>query len=158
MPPALLDTLRLPPAREAELLVIEGVMGLFDGVGGPPGRRGATADLAARFGLPVLLVLDVTGSRSRPPRCVRGLRDARSAVRDRRRHSQSRRQRTPPRLVADAIADSASRCSARSPRDDAMALPERHLGLVQAGEHSDLAARLDRLAGIVRAAISISTP
>ena len=32
------------------------------------------------------------------------------------------------------------------PRDAALALPERHLGLVQAGEHADLAARLDRLA------------
>ena len=45
----------------AEIFVVEGVMGLFDGLAGPPGRRGATADLAARFRLPVLLVLDVSG-------------------------------------------------------------------------------------------------
>ena len=35
-------------------------MGLFDGVAGARRARGATADLAARFGLPVLLVLDVS--------------------------------------------------------------------------------------------------
>ena len=36
-------------------------MGLFDGVAGEPGRSGAASDLAARFDLPVLLVLDVSG-------------------------------------------------------------------------------------------------
>lgn len=55
MPPAVLDSI---VARAAEFLVIEGAMGLFDGA--PiPGRGGATADLAARFGLPVILVLDI---------------------------------------------------------------------------------------------------
>src|ERR1700730_3213730 len=57
----LLDALAAAAARTAELLVIEGVMGLFDGVAGPPGRAGTTADLARHFGLPVVLVLDVSG-------------------------------------------------------------------------------------------------
>src|SRR3981189_3512943 len=46
MPPALLDALAGKAAQAAELLVIEGVMGLFDGVPGSPGRTGSTADLA----------------------------------------------------------------------------------------------------------------
>ena len=50
MPPALLDALVAEAASGAEILVIEGVMGLFDGVAGSPGRCGTTADLAARFG------------------------------------------------------------------------------------------------------------
>ena len=37
MPPALLDALVAEAARDADMLVIEGAMGLFDGV---PGRRG----------------------------------------------------------------------------------------------------------------------
>ena len=41
----------------ADLAIAEGVMGLFDGVGG----RGATADVAALLGWPVVLVLDVKG-------------------------------------------------------------------------------------------------
>src|SRR5579871_6481837 len=51
MPPALIDALAAEAASAADILVIEGVMGLFDGIAGPPGRRGTTADLAARFRL-----------------------------------------------------------------------------------------------------------
>src|SRR5262250_2585937 len=61
MPPGLLDALAAEAAQAAELLIVEGVMGLFDGVTGPSGRTGTTADLAARLRLPVLLVLDVSG-------------------------------------------------------------------------------------------------
>ena len=56
MPPPLLDALIADAIRGADILVVEGVMGLFDGVAGPPGRCGSTADLAARFALPVLLL------------------------------------------------------------------------------------------------------
>ncbi len=61
MPPALLDALACRAAADAALLVVESAMGLFDGVAAPPGRSGAASDLAARFGLPVLLVLDISG-------------------------------------------------------------------------------------------------
>src|SRR4029077_16505412 len=61
MPGDLLDALAAQAARDADLVVIEGVMGLFDGATGPEGRRGATADLAAHFRLPVVLVIDVAG-------------------------------------------------------------------------------------------------
>jgi len=60
MPPALLDSLLSEAARSADIVVIEGVMGLFDGVPAPRGRCGATADLAARYDLPVVFVLDVS--------------------------------------------------------------------------------------------------
>src|ERR1700733_13808669 len=62
MPQELVDGLAAQAANDADLFVIEGVMGLFDGADAavaPPGRRGTTADLAAHFNLPVLLVLDV---------------------------------------------------------------------------------------------------
>ena len=47
-------------------------MGLFDGIPGEPGRTGATADLAARFGVPVLLVVDVAGQSQSAAALVRG--------------------------------------------------------------------------------------
>src|SRR6516225_293134 len=49
MPPALLDTLFARSACGADLLIVEGVMGLFDGIAGLPGRCSSTADIAARF-------------------------------------------------------------------------------------------------------------
>src|SRR5262245_37216676 len=72
MSPALIDTLMREAAQSCELLIIEGAMGLFDGVPGAPGRSGAAADLAARFALPVLLVLDVSGQSQSAAAVVRG--------------------------------------------------------------------------------------
>src|SRR5262245_46249245 len=81
MPPSLLDHLAIEAASDAELLVIEGVMGLFDGTPGSPGRCGSTADLAARYRLPVLLVLDVSGQSQTAAAVVRGLATHDPAVR-----------------------------------------------------------------------------
>ena len=56
----LLDALAANAAASADIMVIEGVMGLFDGAAaGGTHKRGASADLAVHFGLPVVLVLDV---------------------------------------------------------------------------------------------------
>ncbi|MBX9738808.1 MAG: cobyrinic acid a,c-diamide synthase, partial [Beijerinckiaceae bacterium] len=62
MAPATLFDLAHRHGRTADLAVVEGVMGLFDGVA-EPGQtaRGTTADLAALTGWPVVLVLDVSG-------------------------------------------------------------------------------------------------
>jgi len=146
MPPALIDALAREAASTAAVLVIEGAMGLFDGVPGPPGRTGAAADLAERLDLPVLMVLDVAGQSQTAAAVLRGLaaHDARvriaGAVLNR---VGSERHRA---LVADAVGALGMPVFGAVPRDDALAMPERHLGLVQAAEHRDLAARLDRLA------------
>jgi hypothetical protein len=81
MPPALLDGLMGSAAAESDVLVIEGVMGLFDGIGTEPGRTGATADLAARYDVPVLLVLDVAGQSQSAAALVRGFASHRAGVR-----------------------------------------------------------------------------
>jgi cobyrinic acid a,c-diamide synthase len=150
MPPPLLDSLLAQALTAADILIIEGVMGLFDGIAGPPGRRGTTADLAARFGLPVLLVLDVAGQSQSAAATVRGFAAHDPAVRIGAvilNRVGSERHRA---LVTEAIADLDPAISVVGslPREDALTLPERHLGLVQAGEHPDLVARLDRLAEV----------
>ncbi len=145
MAPALLDTL-VAQAATAELLVIEAAMGLFDGVAAPPGRSGAAADLAARFGLPVLLVLDVSGQAQSAAAVARGFAAHREGVRVAGvvlNRVGSERHRA---VVAGAMAAAGLPVLGALPRDAAIALPERHLGLVQAAEHSALAAILDRLA------------
>jgi cobyrinic acid a,c-diamide synthase len=148
MPPQMLDALFAEAARHAEIVVIEGVMGLFDGIATAPGRTGATADLAARFGLPVLFVIDVGGQAQSAAASVRGFASHQPDV-----HIAgvvlnrvgSERHRT---LVADAIAALNIPVVGSLPRDATLALPERHLGLVQAHEHAGLAAHLERLADI----------
>src|ERR1700692_1899167 len=54
---------------------------LLEGVAGAPGRRGSTADLAARFALPVVLVLDVAGQSQSAAAVVRGFATHDPAVR-----------------------------------------------------------------------------
>ncbi len=146
MPPALLDALAAQAADGADIFVIEGVMGLFDGAAGAAVRRGATADLAAHFGLPVVLVLDVARQAQSAAAVVRGFAMHDSTVRIagvilNRTASEKHRA-----LVTNAIAALGIAVFGALPREAALALPERHLGLVQAGEHADLAALIDRLA------------
>jgi len=146
MPPSLIDALVGEGAVQAGLLVIEGAMGLFDGIPAAPRRSGATADLAARLGLPVLLVIDVSGQSQSAAAVVRGFASHDPEVRIggvvlNRTGSERHRK-----LVAEAIAPLDIPILGSVPRDAALALPERHLGLVQANEHEDLAARLERLA------------
>ena len=149
MPGMLLDGLAADAAAGADLVLIEGVMGLFDGAAaGGTNRRGATSDLAAHFGLPVVLVLDVGRQAQSAAALVRGFATHDPAVRIAGvilNRVASERHRA---LVADAIAALPLRVFGALPREAAIALPERHLGLVQAGEHADLEALLDRLADI----------
>jgi cobyrinic acid a,c-diamide synthase len=143
----LLDALAANAADGADLMVIEGVMGLFDGAAASgKHRRGATADLAAHFGLPVLLVLDVARQAQSAAAVVRGFASHDPAVRIAGvilNRVASERHRA---LVADAIATLGIPVLGAFPRETALAQPERHLGLVQAAEHSDLAALIDCLA------------
>ena len=150
MPPELVEALAGEAAQTAELLVIEGVMGLFDGVVGPPGRTGTTADLATRLRLPVLLVLDVSGQSQTAAAVVRGLAWHDPSIRFagvvlNRVASKQHRM-----LVEDAIHALNVPVLGAVPRDAALTVPERHLGLVQAKEHGDLAVRLDRLADMAQ--------
>jgi cobyrinic acid a,c-diamide synthase len=146
MSPSLLDALVSEGTKHADLLVIEGVMGLYDGIEAPARRTGATADLAARFRLPVLLVIDVAGQSQSAAAIVRGFTlhdpDVRIGGVVLNRVGSERHQR----LVTDAIATLDVPVLGSIPRDKALVLPERHLGLVQAAEHQNLAAWLEHLA------------
>jgi cobyrinic acid a,c-diamide synthase len=146
MPASLLDALAFQAAGSADVFVIEGVMGLFDGAPGEPGRRGATADLAVRFGLPVVLVIDVARQAQSAAAVVRGFASHDPAVRVAGvilNRVASERHRM---MVAEAISAFGVEVLGAVPRDAALSLPERHLGLVQADEHADLKALIDRLA------------
>jgi cobyrinic acid a,c-diamide synthase len=156
MPVPLLDALAAQAADGADILVVEGVMGLFDGVPGTTGRRGATAELAAHFGLPVVLVLDVSRQAQSAAAVVRGFAAHDPAVQIAGvilNRVASERHRV---LVADAIEALGIPVLGAVPREVELALPERHLGLVQAGEHADLTALIGRLAAMAQSHIDLN--
>ncbi len=147
----LLDALAAQAADGADIFVIEGVMGLFDGAAGTPGapgRRGATADLAARFGLPVVLVLDVSRQVQSAAALVRGFAAHDPAVRIAGVILNGVGSEWHRAVVAEAIAALDVAVVGAVPHEATLALPERHLGLVQAGEHADLKTLIDRLAAM----------
>ena len=95
MPPELLAALAAQASADCGLVLCEASMGLFDGVPATSGRSGASADVAAALGAPVLLVIDVSGQAQSAAAVVKGCASYDRAARRRRRRRQSGRQRAP---------------------------------------------------------------
>ena len=128
-------------SAEADLVLAEGSMGLFDGVAahGVAGT-GATADIAEMMGWPVLLVLDPSGQAQTAAAIAAGLRDFRAGVRLAgvvlNRVASPRHEE----LVRRALADAGIAVFGALPRHAGISLPKRHLGLVQAEEQAEVGA------------------
>ena len=155
MPSGLLSALAAEAADDADVVVIESAMGLFDGIPAEAGRSGSAADLAGLFGLPVLLVLDASGQSQTAAAVAKGFASYDPAVRIagvvlNRLGSERHR-----RLAGDAIEALGIPVVGAVMRDPSLTLPERHLGLVQAGEHADIGAHIDRLADMVERSVDI---
>jgi cobyrinic acid a,c-diamide synthase len=136
--------------RDADLVLTEGSMGLFDGVAsaGMSGT-GASADIAAMMGWPVLLVLDPSGQAQTAAAVAAGLRDFREGVRIAgvvlNRVASPRHED----LVRRAMEAAGIAVLGALPRHAPIALPERHLGLVQAEELSRLEALISEAARLI---------
>ena len=113
-------------AKVADLILVEGAMGMFDG-------EPSSADLAARFGIPIAIVMDVKGMAQTAAAVAAGLanfRDDFSVAGLIANNCGSERHK---QLIEDALPDSLP-LLATFKRAPELALPERHLGLVQAHE------------------------
>lgn len=128
-------------AREADLILVEGVMGLFDG-------ESSSADLARRFGLPVCAVIDASAMAQTFGALAHGLSTYQpglclvSVVANRVAGAAH------AAMLAASLPHAAPSFGALAYRTD-MQLPERHLGLVQAGDIPDLERRLDAAADAI---------
>ena len=155
MPPDLLDRLAGGQAAGADVLVIESAMGLFDGIAAGPGRSGAAADLARRFGVPVVLILDVSGQSQTAAAIARGFATHDPGVRVAGVILNQVASPRHERLVRDAVEALGLPVVGAVHRNPDMALPERHLGLVQAREHAALEGFIERLADVMTEAIDL---
>jgi cobyrinic acid a,c-diamide synthase len=135
----------------ADLVVTEGVMGLFDGAGG----RGGTADIAASLGWPVVLVLDVKGQIETAAAVAAGCASFRDDVGIAgvilNRVASARHLA----MIEPAFERAGIKLFGGLANDARFALPERHLGLVQAVETADLETRLDAIADALEQALPI---
>lgn len=116
-------------ARDADLILVEGVMGMFDG-------DPSSADLAARFNLPLAIVMNVKGMAQTAAAIATGLANFRDDVQccglianncSTARHAE---------LIRDPLPETVPLLACLR-TDDQITLPERHLGLVQADEVKD---------------------
>jgi cobyrinic acid a,c-diamide synthase len=137
-------------AGEADLILIEGVMGLFDG-------SPSAADLARRFDVPVMAVINGQSMAQTFGAMAVGMATYQSdlpfsGVLANRIGSQRHRD-----LVRDSLPEWI-RWYGALPRDTDVELPSRHLGLVQADELADLDVRLDAAADALAASASTELP
>jgi cobyrinic acid a,c-diamide synthase len=141
-------------AAGADIAVVEGVMGLFDGRGST--AEGSTAQVAQLLDAPVLLVVDASAQGRSVAALVAGFASFDPAVRlaavmlnrvGSDRHEQ---------ILRDALAGIGMPVLGALRRDDGIAVPSRHLGLVPAAEREGAARQaIARLAALVTASVDL---
>ncbi len=140
-------------AEDADIVLGEGVMGLFDGA---PDGTGSTADVSQRTGWPVILVVDARAMAASAAAVIHGFTSFRDDVTIagivfNRVGGEGHRQ-----ILLEAAAPLGVPVLGCIPRDPSLELPERHLGLVQASELGGLASRLDAIADAVGEHIDVA--
>ena len=135
MRPRVLQELAAMASADADLLLAEGVMGLFDGA---RDGSGSSADVARMTGWSVVLLLDGRGTGHSVGAMVKGFAEFRedinlAGVLLNRVASPLHR-----RLLEEGCREAGVEVLGAFPEDSRLQLPHRHLGLVQAGEHPDL--------------------
>ncbi len=156
MGPGLLAAL-LDQAEGADLVLAEGSMGLFDGVArdGASGN-GSSSALAMLMGWPVVLVLDVSGQAQSAAATALGFARLREGLPFAgvilNRVASPRHER----LARQGMDEAGIPVLGCLPRRGDLALPERHLGLVQASEHRDLDRAIAGYATFLRAHVDLA--
>jgi cobyrinic acid a,c-diamide synthase len=133
-------------AENADLILVEGVMGLFDG---GTGGIGSTASLAAMTGLPVVLVVGAGGLAQTAAAVAEGcarLAQEFSIAGAIVNQVASERHAA---LIREGFSRTSIPLLGLVRREPGIALASRHLGLVQAGEHADLAGKIARAGELV---------
>jgi cobyrinic acid a,c-diamide synthase len=132
----------------ADLTIVEGVMGLFDG---PEGARGSTADLAADLQLPVLLVVDCAHQAQSVAALVSGFKNHRLDVHIAGLFLNRVKSERHAAMLLESVAQTGIPVIGQLRHNDSFRLASRHLGLVQALENQQLERFLETVAaGVAR--------
>jgi len=148
----LVQALAAHAAHDSDIVLIEGVMGLFDG---SASGQGSTADLAITLGLPVLLVVDAQAQAQSAAALVKGFAGFQEGchvagvifnrVGSVQHEVILRRAMEPLNIPVLGVLQT----------DESIVMPSRHLGLVQAREHKTLDMLFDRAAELVEKSIDL---
>lgn len=152
MRPELIRANAAMQAGAGDFLLVEAMMGLFDGAAD---GTGSPADLAATLGLPVVLVVDCSRLSQSVAAMVKGYTDFRSDIRVAGVILNKVGSPKHEMMLRGALDASGIEIFGVLERDAGLALPERHLGLVQAAEHGGLEAFIARAAEAVAARCNI---
>lgn len=133
-------------ANADDMLIVESAMGLFDGVAGNPGRSGAAADVAVRFGIPVILVIDTGGQAQSTGAVAKGFAsfDPRLEVVGAILNGVASERHL--RSASEGLAAAEIQRLGWIPKRGEFVFQDRHLGLVQARERHDLTREIEALA------------
>ncbi len=129
-------------SKHSELSLVEGVMGLFDGIG--PSQKGSTAELAKFLKLPIILVVDASRQAGSIAALVKGFKDYDHQLQFAgivlNRVNTNRHEL----LLRDALKDIGIKVLGCLPNDPLLSLPSKHLGLSPPHEVSDLGNRIEK--------------
>ena len=146
--------LLLHGARSADVAVIEGVMGLFDGRLGTAGEA-STAHVATLTASPVLLVVDISHASRTHAAVIAGMAAFDAKVRIAGVILNKARSTRHADEVRDALGPTGIPVLGVLPRDDGIETPSRHLGLVPAAERAESAHTIRRMAEVIAAHVDI---
>ena len=133
-------------ATGVDILIVESAMGLFDGVAGNRGRSGAAADIAIRFGIPVVLAIDIAGQAQSAGAVARGFASFDPGLEVAGAILNGVASERHLRMASEGLETAGIERLGWLPREQRFAFPDRHLGLVQARERHDLAGKIEALA------------
>jgi cobyrinic acid a,c-diamide synthase len=137
-------------AKGCDIAVVEGVMGLFDGIDGRS-EQGSTAQMAKWLNLPVVLVVSAKGKARSAAAIVQGFENFDPDLKIAGvifSKTGSRRHYEYLKTAVETCCK--TKCLGFMPRNDKIVMPERHLGLVTSDELKIKKTMLSALSGMVR--------
>ncbi len=155
-PPEMVQSIFAEHSADADIAIIEGVMGLFDGISGRS-DEGSTAQIARLTGSTVFLVVDAKGFARSAAALVKGFVDFDPEIRVGGVIFNNVASENHARILREAIETDlpAIRVLGCIPRDKRLHIPSRHLGLMTVDEHELSHKYLDHLVEVIRSSVDL---